>query len=145
MCKAQSASRMDGEAEAEKHPQDQVTGNEVNLQQHWRRSTHSCKAALWDEEVLATSLTAQLKTPCTWQKAQPGPAGSQPSGMTGPLQNSLGRSIELWWWGCLCRDNPEPLPHRGFPQLSHTKAPQSLRRFWGPAQPAGKKAAVVWG
>lgn len=32
--------------------------------------------------------------------------------MTGPLQNSQGRSTELWWWGCLCRDNPEPLPHR---------------------------------
>lgn len=145
MCKAQPAAGMDSEVAAEKHPQDQVAGNEVNPQHHWLRSTHSCKAAPWDEEVLATLLMAQLKTPCTQQKVQPGPAGSKTSGMTGPLQNSLGRSTELWWWGCLCRDNMEPLSRRGSLQLSHTKAPQSLGCFWGPVSLAGKKAAVCLG
>lgn len=144
-CKTQPVSGAGGEAGAEKHPQDQASGNEVNPQHRWPRSTCSCKAALWDKEVLAMLLMAQLKTPFTWQKAQPGPPGPKPLGMTGPLQNSLGCSTELWWCGCLCRDNPEPLPHRGSPQLSHSKAPQSLGRFWEPAQLSRKKAAVFWG
>jgi len=141
----QPASRPDGEVGAEKHPQDQAAGNEANLQHHQPRSTRSCEAALWDEEVLAVLLTAQLRTPCTRRKAQPGPAGSKPSGVTGPLPNSLRSSTELQCWGCLCRDTPEPLSRKGFLQLSHPKAPQSPGHFWRPAQPAGKKQLFFWG
>lgn len=107
MGKAQPASRMDSENGAEKHPQDQVAGSETNLQHPWPRNTQSWEAALWAKEVLATLLMAQLKIPCTRQKAQPGPAGSTSLVMTGLLQNSLGHSTKLW--SCLCRDNPEPL------------------------------------
>lgn len=116
-----------GEAGAEKHPQDQASGNEVNPQHHQPRSTRSCKAAPWDKEVLATLLTAQLKTPCTEQKAQPGPAGSKPLQMTGPLQNSPGHSTELQWWGSLCRDSPEPLPA----EVPHSSPIPRRLRAWG--------------
>lgn len=141
MCKAQPVPRMDGEAGAGKL-QDQAAGNAVNIQHCRPRSTRSCEAAPWDKSA---ANVADGSAKDTLQKAQPGPTGSKPPGMTGPLQNSLGCSTELWWWGCLCRDNPELLPGRGSPQLSHTKVPQSLGHFWGPVQSAGKKAAVCLG
>lgn len=140
MGKSQPASRMDSEAGAEKHPQDQVARSETNLQHPWSRSTRSCEAALWAKEMLATLLMAQLKTLCTRQKAQPGPPESKPLVRTGLLQNSLGHSTELW--GCLCRDNPEPLFFTALPDEG-TSEPgvflETSTTSWK------KKQSSVWG
>lgn len=62
ICKAQPASKMQCEAGAEKPPQDQVAGNEVNFHSSWLRSTCSSEIVLWHEEVLVMLLTAQPDT-----------------------------------------------------------------------------------
>lgn len=87
---------------------------------------------------------ARLKTPCTRQKAQPGPAVSKPLGMTGPLRNSLGGSTELHGGAAFAGTAQSPCPievPRSSPVPGHLRA-------WGifgdQHNQLEKKQVLVW-